>query len=85
MYWLIGASYFITQPFAALVYVPLFHSLKIVSAYEVGFLVKLSLKLKIENLIFFAIKYLELRFNSVVKTFASIIFCFQMVRTEGIF
>ena len=35
MYWLIGASYFITQPFAAHVYVPFFHRLKITSAYEV--------------------------------------------------
>lgn len=35
MYWLIGFSYFITQPFAAHVYVPLFHKLKITSAYEV--------------------------------------------------
>lgn len=35
MYWLIGASYFITQPFAAHVYVPFFHRLRITSAYEV--------------------------------------------------
>lgn len=34
MYWLIGVSYFFTQPFAALVYVPFFHNLKITSAYE---------------------------------------------------
>jgi Na+/proline symporter len=35
MYLLIGVSYFITQPFAALVYVPFFHRLNITSAYEV--------------------------------------------------
>jgi hypothetical protein len=35
MYLLIGMSYFITQPFAAAVYVPFFHRLKITSAYEV--------------------------------------------------
>jgi sodium-coupled monocarboxylate transporter 8/12 len=35
MYLLIGLSYFITQPFAAQVYVPFFHRLKITSAYEV--------------------------------------------------
>ena len=35
MYWIIGISYFITQPLAAEVYVPLFHGLKITSAYEV--------------------------------------------------
>ena len=35
MYWLIGASYFLTQPFAAHLYVPLFHRLNITSAYEV--------------------------------------------------
>ncbi|CAF0982331.1 unnamed protein product [Brachionus calyciflorus] len=34
MYWLIGFSYFLTQPFAAHVYVPMFHKLKITSAYE---------------------------------------------------
>jgi Na+/proline symporter len=34
MYWMIGISYFITQPFAAAVYVPIFHGLKITSAYE---------------------------------------------------
>jgi sodium-coupled monocarboxylate transporter 8/12 len=38
MYWLIGVSYFLTQPFAAHVYAPLFHSLNITSAYEVNFL-----------------------------------------------
>ena len=37
MYLLIGLSYFITQPFAAHVYVPFFHRLKITSAYEVTF------------------------------------------------
>ncbi len=36
MYVLIGLSYFITQPFAAHVYVPFFHNLKITSAYEVN-------------------------------------------------
>lgn len=36
MYWLIGLSYFLTQPFAAFVYVPLYHNLKITSAYEVS-------------------------------------------------
>ena len=36
MYWLIGASYFLTQPFAAIFYVPLFHGLNITSAYEVS-------------------------------------------------
>jgi hypothetical protein len=35
MYLLIGVSYFITQPFAAHVYLPFFHKLKITSAYEV--------------------------------------------------
>ena len=35
MYWMIGFSYFITQPLAAEIYVPLFHGLKITSAYEV--------------------------------------------------
>jgi Na+/proline symporter len=35
MYLLIGLSYLITQPFAALVYVPFFHRLNITSAYEV--------------------------------------------------
>ena len=35
MYWIIGISYFITQPLAAEIYVPLFHGLKITSAYEV--------------------------------------------------
>lgn len=34
MYVIIGASYFITQPFAAHTYVPFFHKLKITSAYE---------------------------------------------------
>jgi len=34
MYWLIGISYFFTQPFAAFVFVPFFHNLKITSAYE---------------------------------------------------
>ena len=34
MYWLIGFSYFFTQPIAALIYVPFFHNLKITSAYE---------------------------------------------------
>lgn len=34
MYWLIGFSYFITQPIAALIYVPFFHNLKLTSAYE---------------------------------------------------
>ncbi|RNA40535.1 sodium-coupled monocarboxylate transporter 1-like [Brachionus plicatilis] len=34
MYWLIGFSYFLTQPFAAHVYLPLYHKLKITSAYE---------------------------------------------------
>ncbi len=35
MYIIIGASYIFTQAFAALVYVPFFHKLKITSAYEV--------------------------------------------------
>ena len=35
MYMLIGLSYFLTQPFAAFVYVPFFHRLNITSAYEV--------------------------------------------------
>ena len=35
MYLLIGVSYFITQPFAAHVYVPFFHKQKLTSAYEV--------------------------------------------------
>lgn len=35
MYWLIGVSYFITQPFATNVYLPFFHRLKLTSAYEV--------------------------------------------------
>lgn len=34
MYWLIGVSYFLTQPFAAHVFVPFFHKLNITSAYE---------------------------------------------------
>lgn len=36
MYLIIGLSYFFTQPFAAQVYVPFFHRLKITSAYEVS-------------------------------------------------
>ena len=36
MYVLIGASYFITQPFAAHTFVPFFHKLQITSAYEVN-------------------------------------------------
>ena len=36
MYWLMGASYFITQPFAAHIFVPFFHQMKITSAYEVS-------------------------------------------------
>ncbi len=35
MYWLMGFSYFITQPIAAHVFVPFYHRLRITSAYEV--------------------------------------------------
>jgi hypothetical protein len=47
LYWFIGISYFITQPFAAHVYVPLFHRLKLTSAYQVFNLVYLLIKSKL--------------------------------------
>lgn len=46
MYWLIGFSYFLTQPFAAHIFLPLFHDLKITSAYEVN---KINYKLRKEK------------------------------------
>ena len=35
MYWMIGASYFLTQTVAAEVFVPFYHKLKLTSVYEV--------------------------------------------------
>ena len=42
-YWMIGFSYFFTQIFAAQVYVPIFHELKLTSAYEVKLLISGSI------------------------------------------
>lgn len=72
MYWLIGFSYFMTQPFAAHVFVPLFHNLKITSAYEVN---QINYKFNSK----YNLKYLKMRFNYTVQITASLIFCLQMI------
>ena len=82
MYWIIGISYFITQPLAAEVYVPLFHGLKITSAYEVKLILDWKLS-KWFNIHLLKKQYLEMRFDNKVRVLASGIFCLQMVRFEN--
>lgn len=58
-YWIVVLSYPFTQGLAALVYVPLFHGLKLTTAYQVALLLQLKSFIFSSNIILISLSFLS--------------------------